>query len=57
MREKLKYFILNNAYDFGRGIYENMEVSDNTLCFSSERLSGIDSELQGRTACRGNLPL
>ena len=41
MREKLKYFILNNAYDFGRGIYENMEVRDNALRFSSERISGI----------------
>ena len=41
MREKLKYFILNNAYDFRRGIYENMEVKDNALCFSSEMISGI----------------
>ena len=41
MREKLKYFILNNAYDFGRGIYENMDISDNNLCFSTKRISGI----------------
>jgi phage tail-like protein len=41
MREKLKYFILNNAYEFRRGICENMAVSGNTLRFSSDRLSGI----------------
>ncbi|MBQ3842586.1 MAG: hypothetical protein II820_07830 [Ruminiclostridium sp.] len=41
MREKLKYFILNNAYDFGRCIYENMEVDGSGLRFSSDRISGI----------------
>lgn len=41
MREKLKYFILNNAYEFGRGICENMQVDGSVLRFSSERMSGI----------------
>ncbi len=41
MKEKLKYFILNNAYDFRRGICENMEPDGNTLRFSSKRMSGI----------------
>ena len=41
MREKLKYFILNNAYEFKRGICENMEVYGNALRFSSEKISGI----------------
>ncbi len=41
MREKPKYFILNNAYDFGRGICENMEVDGSDLRFSSDRISGI----------------
>lgn len=41
MREKLKYFILNNAYEFRRGICENMEVYGNTLRFSSDKISGI----------------
>lgn len=41
MREKLKYFILNNAYEFKRGICENMEVYGNSLRFSSEKISGI----------------
>ncbi len=41
MREKLKYFILNNAYEFGRGICENMEVDGSMLRFSSEKMSGI----------------
>ncbi|MBR5089296.1 MAG: hypothetical protein IK093_07705 [Ruminiclostridium sp.] len=41
MREKLKYFILNNAYDFGRGIFENMKAEGSDLRFSSDRISGI----------------
>lgn len=41
MRVKPKYFILNNAYDFGRGICENMEVDGSDLRFSSDRISGI----------------
>ncbi|MCR4780965.1 MAG: hypothetical protein K5876_07715 [Ruminiclostridium sp.] len=41
MRDKLKYFILNNAYEFRRGISENMVVDGNMLRFSSEKMSGI----------------
>lgn len=41
MREKLKYFILNKAYDFNRGIYENMKLTDNKLCFTSVNESGV----------------
>lgn len=41
MREKIKYFILNKAYDFNRGIYENMKIDGNTLRFSSTRRSGV----------------
>ena len=40
MREKLKYFIINKAYDFNRGMFENMTVRDNSLCFSSKKNSG-----------------
>ena len=41
MREKLKYFILNKAYDYNRGIIDNMEVRGSRLCFSSERKTGV----------------
>ena len=41
MKEKLKYFILNNAYEFERSIYENMEVDGNRLRISSEKKQGI----------------
>lgn len=41
MKERLKYFILNNAYEFGRGIYENMAVEGSKLVFSSDMISGI----------------
>ncbi len=41
MKGRLKYFILNNAYDFERGAYENMEVIDNKLKYSSDKRSGI----------------
>ena len=41
MREKLKYFIINKAYDFNRGCCENMSVSENGLSFSSEKGSGV----------------
>ena len=41
MREKLKYFILNNAYDFNRGLFENMAVEEDRLRFRSDRISGI----------------
>ena len=41
MREKLKYFIINKAYDYRRGICENMTVSDNTLCFTSGNKAGV----------------
>ncbi|MBP5606399.1 MAG: hypothetical protein J6X60_12810, partial [Ruminiclostridium sp.] len=41
MREKIKYFILNKAYDFNRGVYENMKTEGNILRFSSRRKSGV----------------
>ncbi|MBR6874534.1 MAG: hypothetical protein IKN17_13605 [Ruminococcus sp.] len=41
MREKLKYFIINKAYDYNRGYCENMAVSGSRLCFSSEKGSGV----------------
>ena len=41
MREKLKYFILNKAYDYKRGIFENMEVNGSMLCFRSDRQTGV----------------
>ena len=41
MREKLKYFIINKAYDYNRGFYENMVVRGNSLCFSSDSNSGV----------------
>lgn len=41
MKEKMKYFILNNAYDFKRGSCENMVIADNHLLFASDRPSGI----------------
>ena len=41
MREKLKYFIINKDYDYNRGIFEDMQVRDNTLRFSSDRNSGV----------------
>ena len=41
MREKLKYFILNKANDYKRGIFENMEVRGSRLCFCSERKTGV----------------
>ena len=41
MSEKMKYFIVNNAYDFERGKYENMTVDGNRLRFASDRISGI----------------
>lgn len=41
MREKLKYFIINKAYDYNRGIFENMEVRGGRLCFCSERKTGV----------------
>lgn len=41
MREKLKYFIINKAYDYNRGFYENMTVRGNGLCFSSDSGSGV----------------
>ena len=41
MREKIKYFILNKAYDFNRGVYENMKTEGNILRFSSKRKSGV----------------
>ena len=41
MREKLKYFIINKAYDYDRGYYENMAVNGSSLCVSSEGGSGV----------------
>ncbi len=41
MKEKLKYFILNNAYGFEQGTYENMEVDGNKLRFCQGRKPGI----------------
>ncbi len=41
MREKLKYFILNKAYDYDRGIYENMKTEGSMLCFHSEKQTGV----------------
>ena len=41
MREKLKYFIINKAYDYNRGFFENMTVRDNELCFSTDNDSGV----------------
>ena len=41
MREKIKYFILNKAYDFNRGVYENMKTDGNIMRFSSKRKSGV----------------
>ena len=41
MRETLKYFIVNKAYDYNRGIFENMQVNGNKLCFHSEKNTGV----------------
>ena len=41
MREKPKYFLLNNSYDFGRGICGNMAIDGSDLRFSSDRMSDI----------------
>ena len=41
MREKLKYFILNKAYDYNRGILENMVVKGGDLCFESRSKAGV----------------
>lgn len=41
MREKPKYFILNNSYEFGRGVCENTAIEGNDLRFSSDRISDI----------------
>lgn len=41
LREKLKYFILNKAYDYKRGIFENMRTVGNELCFHSGRSTGV----------------
>ncbi len=41
MREKLKYFILNKAYDYNRGILENMVVKGSDLCFESRSKAGV----------------
>ena len=41
MREKPKYYLLNNDYDFERGLYENMTVENSDLRFNSDRISGI----------------
>ena len=41
MREKLKYFIINKAYDYNRGIFENMLVRGNALCFHSDKKTGV----------------
>lgn len=41
MREKLKYFILNKAYDYNRGILENMVVKSGDLCFESRSKAGV----------------
>lgn len=41
MREKLKYFIINKAYDYNRGIFENMEVRGSSLCFVSKNRAGV----------------
>ncbi len=41
MREKLKYFIINKAYDYSRGIFENMAPEGNTLCFHSKDKTGV----------------
>ena len=41
MREKLKYFILNKAYDYNRGILENMVVRNGDLCFESRGKAGV----------------
>ena len=53
MEKKLKYFLLNNAYDFGRGFAENMSVDGDALRFSSDKLSGIGKYL-GRVFDSGN---
>ena len=45
MNEKLKYFILNNAYEFRRGKAENMTVDGDCLRFESEHLSGLGKYL------------
>ena len=41
MREKLKYFIINKAYDYNRGFYENMEIKGSGLGVPSESSSGV----------------
>ena len=45
MNNKLKYFILNNAYEFRRGKAENMTVDGDCLRFESEGLSGLGKYL------------
>ena len=41
MREKLKYFIINKAYDYQRGLFENMRVRGNRLCFHTDNKAGV----------------
>ena len=45
MNNKLKYFILNNAYEFRRGKAENMTVDGDCLRFDSKSLSGLGKYL------------
>ena len=41
MKEKLKYFIINKAFDYNRGLFENMKINGSALCFNSERNTGV----------------
>lgn len=41
MKEKLKYFIINKEADFRRGIFEKMELADDTLRFNRPDESGV----------------
>ncbi len=41
MKAKLKYFILNNAYEFEQGSYENMEVDGNKLRLRYDKRPGL----------------
>ncbi len=41
MREKLKYFVLNKAFDYNRGICVNLKADGNTLSFSGGVESGV----------------
>ena len=43
MRQKLKYFIINKADEFRRGLIKNMKPDGSGLCFGSDKKTGVGS--------------